>query len=144
MHRICFMRENGASGRLWLLNMFKVQRQHLAIQIVALDLPNIRTTLHNVVLTRNSVARISNVERWFAPLYACVERPWECCNTCRRCSCNIVLPLHVTCPLVWYTPYKQAIFQNRLVQERTMNAAVPIPPHGMLHMLNIRLQVETK
>ncbi len=40
------------------------------------------------------------------------------------------------------TLYKQAIFQIRLnFQERTMNAAVPIPPHGMVHMLNIRLQL---
>ncbi len=67
---------------------------------VALGLTNSRTTLHNVVLTRNSVARISKVARWVSPLYACVVRPWECCNTCRRWSCNVVLPLHVTCPLV--------------------------------------------
>ncbi len=40
------------------------------------------------------------------------------------------------------TPYKKAIFQTRLdLQERTMDAAVPIPPHGMVHMLNIKLQL---
>ncbi len=40
------------------------------------------------------------------------------------------------------TPYKKAIFQTRFdLQERTMDAAVPLPPHGMLHMLNIRLQL---
>ncbi len=40
------------------------------------------------------------------------------------------------------TPYKQAIFQIRFnFQERTMNAAVPIPPHGMVHMLNFKLQL---
>ncbi len=74
--------------------------QHLAIQIVALGLTNSRTTLHNVVLTRNSVARISKVARWFSPLYLCVVRPWECCKTRRIWSCNVVLSLHVTCPLV--------------------------------------------
>ncbi len=36
-------------------------------------------------------------------------------------------------------PYKQAIFQTRFdFQERTMDAAVSIPPHGMVHTLNIR------
>ncbi len=89
-----------ALGRFWLLNMFKIQRQHLEIQIVALGLTNIRTRLHNVVLTRDSVARISKVARWFAPLYERVVRPRECCNTCRRWFCNLVLPLHVTCPPV--------------------------------------------
>ncbi len=40
------------------------------------------------------------------------------------------------------TPYKQGIFQSRLdFQEGTMDAAVPIPPHGMVHMLNIGLQL---
>ncbi len=90
------------SGRLWLLNMFKTQRQHLTIQMVALGLTNIRTTLHNVVLTRNSAARISKVARWFASLYVCVVRPWECCKTYRIWSCNVVLALHVICPLIWY------------------------------------------
>ncbi len=44
------------------------------------------------------------------------------------------------------TPYKQGIFQTRLdFQERTVAAAVPVPPHGIMqcHMLNIRLQVLT-
>ncbi len=61
MHRICFMRENGRIGSP--LTFDQIQRQHLAIQIVALGLRNIRTTLYNVVLTRNSAARISNVAR---------------------------------------------------------------------------------
>ncbi len=52
-----------ASCRLRLLKMFQIQRQHLAIQIVALGLTNIRATLHYVVLTRKCVARISKVAR---------------------------------------------------------------------------------
>ncbi len=103
MHRICHVvlwDKMVASGRLWILNMFKIQRQHLAIQIVALGLTNSRTTLHNVVLTRNSVARIWTFTRFFSSLYTCVVRPWEYCKTCRIWSCNVVLPLHVTCPLV--------------------------------------------
>ena len=135
-----------ASGRLWLLNMFEIQRQHFAIQIVALGLTNIRTTLCNVVLTRKSGARISKVARWIAHLYACVVRPWECCKTCRIWSCNVALPLHehsVTLPTSIYTPCKQAIIQTRLdFQDRTMDAAVPIPPHRMVRMLNIRLQLQ--
>ncbi len=40
------------------------------------------------------------------------------------------------------TPCKQAFIQARLdFQEITMAAAVPIPHHGMVHMLNIKLQV---
>ena len=55
----------------------------------------------------------------------------QCCTTVAR-----HLPTSID------TPYKQAIFQTRLdFQERTMDAAVPIPPHGMVHMLNIRLQL---
>ncbi len=33
--------------------MFKIQRQHLAIQIIALGLANIRTTLHNVLRSQD-------------------------------------------------------------------------------------------
>ncbi len=57
---------------------------------------HIRTTSHNFVLTRKSVAWISKIAG-YAPLYVCVVRPWECCKTCRIWSCNVVLPLHVTC-----------------------------------------------
>ncbi len=42
------------------------------------------------------------------------------------------------------TPYKQAICHTRLdVQGRSVDAAVPIPPHGVVHMLNMRLQLVT-
>ncbi len=55
----------------------------------------------------------------------------QCCTTVAR-----HLPTSID------TPYKQAIFQIRLdFQERTKDAAVPILPHGMVHMLNIRLQL---
>ncbi len=87
--------------------MFKIQRQHLAIQIVALGLMNIRTMLHNVVLSRKSVARMSKVAWWSPPLYPCVVWPWECCKTRRIWSCNAVLPLQHSWPQV-YTPYKLA------------------------------------
>ncbi len=56
----------------------------------------------------------------------------------QRCT---AVARHLTTSIV--TPYKHAyIFQTRFdFQERTMDAAVPIPPHGMVHMLNIKLQL---
>ncbi len=44
-----------------------------------------------------------------------------------------------------YTLYKQSIFQTRLdFQERTMDAAVSIPPHQMVRMLNVSSRASTR
>ena len=41
-----------------------------------------------------------------------------------------------------YTPYKQAIFQTRLDFQELRGTVALIPPHRMMCMLNIRLQLQ--
>ncbi len=97
MHRICFMCENSRIRSPLTFEHVQNSEETLGDSNCCIGSDE---HSHNVVLTRNSVARISKVARWFAPLYACVVRPWDCCKTCRILSCNVVLPLYVTCPLV--------------------------------------------
>ncbi len=74
------------------------------LQWVSRTFTNICTMLQNIVLTckRRVLHKFLRSQlRWFAPLYACIVWPWECCKTCRIWSCNVVPPLHVTCPIVY-------------------------------------------
>ncbi len=63
-------------------------------------------------LIPNCVARISKVAKWCPPLYACVVWPWECCKTRLMWSCNVVLALHITYPLV-YMAHTSKLFFDR-------------------------------
>ncbi len=90
MHRICCKREN---GRIRSPLTFEHVQNSEAILGESNCCTGSHEHSHNVAqrcVNWSSVARISKVARWFAPLYACVVRPWECCKTCRILSCNVV------------------------------------------------------
>ena len=105
-----------ASSRLWLFEYVQNSEATLGDSNCCIESHehSYKSCTHNVELTRTSVARISTVARWFAPLYACVVRPWQCCKTCRIWSCNVVLPLHVTCPLVYIPRTSKLLFRPDL------------------------------